>query len=133
MNPFASPFGFDRSFGTLFWITGILSVLFSLLFLGVFAFILVKLIGKWNKNNHSPRLTVPAAVTAKRTNVTRHRSAGESHLTHTSTTYYVTFQVESGDRMELLVSGSEYGMLAEGDTGKLTFQGSRYLGFERNI
>ena len=33
--------------------------------------------------------------------------------------------------MELHVSGSEYGMLAEGDRGFLTFQGTRYLGFER--
>ena len=47
-------------------------------------------------------------------------------------TYYVTFQVESGDRMELTVSGSDYGMLVEGDIGKLSFQGTRYLGFQRN-
>lgn len=47
--------------------------------------------------------------------------------------YYVTFEVESGDRMEFSVYGKEYGMLAEGDEGKLTFQGSRYLGFERAI
>lgn len=45
--------------------------------------------------------------------------------------FHVTFQVESGDRMELPVSGREYGMLAEGDIGKLTFQGTRYLSFER--
>lgn len=44
---------------------------------------------------------------------------------------YVTFQVESGDRMELNVSGTEYGMLIEGDYGELTFQGTRYLGFVR--
>lgn len=49
----------------------------------------------------------------------------------TSTSYYVTFEVESGDRMELHVSGSEYGMLAEGDYGQLTFQGTRYLDFVR--
>lgn len=48
-----------------------------------------------------------------------------------STRYYVTFQVDSGDRMELPMTGSEYGMLAEGDVGKLTFQGTRYLSFER--
>ena len=53
-------------------------------------------------------------------------------MAHTFTTYYVTFQVESGDRMELRLSGTEYGQLAEGDTGKLSFQGTRYLGFERN-
>jgi hypothetical protein len=52
---------------------------------------------------------------------------------HHSTHYHVTFEVESGDRMELSMSGSEYGMLAEGDTGRLTFQGTRYLSFEREI
>ena len=45
---------------------------------------------------------------------------------------YVTFQVESGDRMELSIDGSEYGLLAEGDEGVLTLQGTRYLGFDRN-
>ena len=44
----------------------------------------------------------------------------------------MTFQVDSGDRMELSVSGSEYGMLVEGDRGKLSFQGTRYLSFERS-
>ena len=44
----------------------------------------------------------------------------------------MTFEVESGDRMELHVDGSEYGMLVEGDYGMLSFQGTRYLGFVRN-
>ena len=94
---------------------------------------LMKGIKEWNKNNHSPRLTVPATVVAKRTHVSRHRhnGAGDHHHYHTSTTYYVTFEVESGDRMELHLSGSEYGLLVEGDKGKLSFQGTRYLGFER--
>jgi hypothetical protein len=47
--------------------------------------------------------------------------------------YFVTFQVESGDRMELVVNGSEYGMLAEGDFGELIFQGTRYLSFTRKL
>ena len=42
------------------------------------------------------------------------------------------YSMMGGDRMELTVSGSDYGMLAEGDIGKLSFQGTRYLGFERN-
>ena len=49
------------------------------------------------------------------------------------TTYYVTFEVKSGDRMELPVQGHEYGMLVEGDFGELSFQGTRYLGFERRV
>lgn len=77
------------------------------------------------KNNNSPRLTVEAKVMSKRTAITHH------HDSMSSTRYYVTFQVDSGDRMELPMTGSEYGMLAEGDVGKLTFQGTRYLSFER--
>ena len=88
---------------------------------------------EWNKNNHSPRLTVPVIVVTKRTDVSRrrHRGANGHHHHHTSTTYYATFEVESGDRMELHLSGPEYGLLVEGDKGKLSFQGTRYLGFER--
>ena len=59
------------------------------------------------------------------------KSASDGFYTTTNTMYYVTFQMESGDRMEFQVSGIEYGMLAEGDTGELTFQGTRYLAFER--
>ena len=94
---------------------------------------LVKGVREWNKNNHSPRLTVPATVVTKRTDVTRRRSGGTNghHHYHTSTNYYVTFEVESGDRMELHLSGQEYGLLVEGDKGKLSFQGTRFLGFER--
>ena len=93
----------------------------------------VRGIRQWNKNNYSPRLTVEAVVVAKRTNVTHHHHGGvnEHHHYHTSTSYYVTFQVQSGDRMELHMSGQEYGMLVEGDHGLLSFQGTRYLGFER--
>ena len=113
------------------------SILFTLVFvlvMGIIVFTLVKGISQWNKNNHSPRLTVPVTVVAKRTNVSHHHNHGSTGMHHTthSTTYYVTFQVESGDRMELHVAGHEYGMLIEGDHGMLTFQGTRYLGFKRN-
>ena len=116
---------------------GLFQIMFSLVFflvIGTFIVIAVKGIREWNKNNHSPRLTVPATVVAKRTNVSHHHhnhgGTGMHHTTH-STTYYVTFQVESGDRMELHVAGHEFGMLIEGDRGNLSFQGTRYLGFER--
>ena len=115
---------------------GMFQVMFTIVFLlctGTFVVILVKGISEWNKNNHSPRLTVPATIVAKRTNVSRHRHGGANghHHYHTSTTYYVTFQVESGDRMEFHITGQEYGLLVEGDKGNLSFQGTRYLGFER--
>lgn len=118
-------------FSTGFDIFGILFTLMFILFFCVFVGTLVKGISQWNKNNHSPRLTVPATIVAKRTNISRHSGAGEHHHSSTSTSYYVTFQFESGDRMELHMAGHEYGLLVEGDRGELTFQGTRYLGFRR--
>lgn len=117
------------------------SILFPLVFLfvlGMILFTVVRDLRTWRKNNASPRLTVPATVVAKRMNVSRHHTANAGDMTgahgYTSTsatTYYVTFQVESGDRMEFHVTGQEYGMVMEGDTGRLHFQGTRYLGFVR--
>ena len=111
----------------------ILEILFFLVFglvLSVFVFAFVNIVKEWHKNNNSPRLTVPARIVAKRTNVSRHKNAS-GHGHHTSTTYFVTFEFESTDRLELRLRGNEYGLLVEGDHGKLTFQGTRYLGFER--
>ena len=117
-----------------FFFNGI-PVMVMLVFLIVFILMLVTIVrglGQWSKNNRSPRLTVEATVVSKRGDVSHHHhNNGGAMYNTTSTTYYVTFQVQSGDRMELSVSGREYGMLVEGDFGDLTFQGTRYLGFER--
>lgn len=114
-------FGFQ-----MFNIIGLIMPLFFIVIVGLFVFILVRNISLSRKNDKAPRLTVPATVVSKRTNV----SGGGEH-SHASTSYYVTFQVESGDRMELHLRGHEYGMLVEGDRGRLSFQGTRFLGFER--
>ena len=110
-------------------------IVFFMMFILVFGIILfgvVRSISQWNKNNHSPRLTVMARVVSRRTAVSAHHTgAGAGSAVHHTTSYYVTFEVESGDRMELSLSGTEYGMIAEGDMGTLTFQGTRFLSFER--
>lgn len=116
--------------------SGGFEILFFLVFfliLGAFVVQLIRGVAQWGKNNKSPRLTVEARVVSRRTNTSSHVHNTGSGACHTnySTRYYVTFQVESGDRMEFPLSGREYGMLAEGDRGKLTFQGTRYLSFER--
>lgn len=100
--------------------------------IGAVIFNVGKGITQWQKNEASPRLTVPAIVKTKRTHTSRHTHNHENHHSHTTQThYYVTFEYESGDRSEFKVSGKEFGLLAEGDMGKLSFQGTRYLGFER--
>lgn len=114
----------------------------ALAIFGVFCFMLVSGIAQWHKNNNSPVLTVGATVVTKRMDMGRGSYShprghchghGHHHLHHHSPSsyYYVTFEMENGDRIELGVSGKEYGLLAERDTGRLTFQGTRYKGFER--
>ena len=118
---------------------GIMDTIFPLMFGAVFLLIvgvmilaLVRSASEWSSNNSSPVLSVDARVVSKRTNITRHMSqADSSHMTRSSTVYYATFQVESGDRMELEVPDMEYGLLVEGDRGRLTFQGTRFQGFRR--
>ena len=119
-----------------FFMSDAFDILFFLAFFLILAMIVITMLRsllQWNKNNHSPRLTVPATVVTKRSSTTHshHNTDTGAMHTSTSTSYYATFQVESGDRMELHISGTEYGMLAEGDYGMLTFQGTRYLSFER--
>lgn len=89
---------------------------------------------QWKRNNDSPVLTVTATMVTKRMNVSHHRHNTRTdniHHSTSSTTYYATFEVESGDRIEFVVRDSEYSILVENDKGQLTFQGTRYLGFER--
>lgn len=119
---------------------------FDIVFMGMgvimlcmFVYTIVRCINRWNDNNHSPKLTVDARVVTKRMHLTHHNHVNGGDATgmmgmHTDvhTTYYVTFEVESGDRIEFAVSGQEYGMLEDDDEGRLTFQGTRFLGFERN-
>ena len=120
-------FGGDHGFDVTFSIMRIMVPVMFVLVFGIIIVTMVRGVGEWNKNNHSPKLTVPVTVVAKRSDVDR-----GIETMHTFTSYYVTFQVESGDRMEFEVSDMEYGMLAEGDSGELTFQGTRYLNFQRN-
>ena len=119
-------FGGDPGFGVTFSIMQVMVPLMFVLVFGIIIVTMVRGIGEWNKNNQSPKLTVPVTVVAKRSDV--HRGI---ETMHTFTSYYVTFQVESGDRMEFEISDMEYGMLAEGDSGELIFQGTRYLNFRR--
>ena len=114
---------------------GIMEFLFPIFFLTVFGIIIfgfISNIRRGIKNNNSPRLSVTATVVTKREH-NSHTRNNVNNMEHFSsyTTYYATFEVESGDRMELNIPSDEYGYLLEGDTGILSFQGTRFISFER--
>ena len=119
---------------------GLMFNIFPILFLFVFGLILALVISQFVRgakqdriNRNAPRLTVQATVVAKRMQVGSNHHHNTNDMTHnyTYSKYFVTFEVASGDRMELPVPHNQYGLLVEGDHGKLTFQGTRYLQFER--
>ena len=90
---------------------------------------------EWSRNNNSPILTIRARVVAKRHSVSHHsHPAGDGmHHSTSSSSYYATFEAENGARVEFHLSGQEFGLLAEGDVGELTYQGTRYKGFTRHL
>jgi hypothetical protein len=102
--------------------------IFFILFISVFVYFFYTIIKQNRINNNSPRLKVEAKVVDKRDHHSHSRSNGH---THTYYSYYITFEFESGDRMELAVPEYEYGLIIEGDYGYLTFQGTRFISFER--
>jgi hypothetical protein len=79
---------------------------------------------EWNQNNALPQLVSEARIVSKRVEV----SGGERS---TYTRYFATFELTDGARLEMELDGSEYGQVAENDTGRLHYQGTRYLGFQR--
>ena len=126
MDPF--PFGSFSSF--MFLIVPIIIAVVFVIVIGTFMVRAIQGAKQWRKNNQSPVLSVAAVVITKRSDVHHHSgtSNGISN-NYSSTTYYITFEVESGDRIEFKVNGKDYGMFVEQDSGILTFQGTRFFRF----
>lgn len=101
-------------------------VLVGALVVGGIIYAVAKSAGQWRNNNAALVLTVPSTIVAKRAEV----SGGSGEMS-ASTYYHVTFELPSRDRLELAVSGKQFGQLAERDRGELTYQGTRYGGFVR--
>lgn len=93
------------------WLFNLGPIFIAIIFIIIVISIIASLFSglkQWKKNENSPRLTVPAIVKVKRTNVTRrtHHHHDNNHHSHsTSTTYFVTFEFESGDRSSFMYPG----------------------------
>lgn len=73
----------------------------------------------------TPLVVMPARIVAKRTSVS---GGGQRSAT---TYYYVTIELEDGDRNEHSVAGDLYGMAADGDLGVAYVRGTDMLDFQR--
>lgn len=126
---------FDRMFSMMqgfFW-------LFFAVVIGLIIFSIVKQGTRWAKNNASPEVSAVASIADKRVEISGGGTSmmGSDTMMSSSTpvhqTHYVTFQQSGGERFELEVPASEYGLLVVGDAGTVTMKGTRYLGFSREI
>ena len=115
----------------MFDFTGTVLPVFLALVVGIIAVSAGRGLLQWSRNNKAPLKSIPARIVSKRTEVRQQQSQEDSLSSRTSTTYYLTYEAEDGVRREFKVEGQEYGMSAEGDQGILTYQGTRYHGFQR--
>ncbi|WP_139491242.1 DUF2500 domain-containing protein [Brevibacillus dissolubilis] len=106
-------------------------VVFILVTAGIL-FTVVMAVVKGISNAAAPLLTVEVKVVAKRYKVKGHMHTQDNVPMHSSTTYYfVTFEKENGERIELQVKDREFGLIVEGDVGTLSYQGDWFRGFLR--
>jgi hypothetical protein len=118
--------------GIMFTLVPIFIGVVAVIIVGAILFAIFSGVKQWSFNNKQPVLTVDSKVVSKRSKVSTSSSNQNDNMqSSTSTTYYTTFEVESGDRMEFSMRDREFGLLAEGDQGKLSFQGTRFLSFNR--
>ena len=102
-------------------------VLFFVVFFGAIALAVVRGLRRRAQDDAAPIEELPARLVGRRQ---ENRGGGETRIV---TKHFVTFELNSGQRLELEVSGEQYGQLIEGDRGVLRRKGSRFLGFDRQL
>ena len=103
----------------------LMSSLFPIFFITIFCIIIgmiIYSIVQYAQDKNKPIQTERVKVVAKRTNVNHHHHNHDGHIHHsTSTTYYVTFEFITGQRMELKVQEISSDILLK-DEGLLQFK-----------
>ena len=105
-----------------------MSGLFIVAFVIVVGIIAFTAISQYVKNENSPVVATKARLIDKKADV--HTSTDANGVTTFNETYYLTFELDTGSSLKLVVSGRVYRNAVSNDWGTLTFQGTRFLRFE---
>ena len=97
------------------------ALIIPLIVFGIIVTVIVVAVTKHAKQVSLPHTTATAKVIGKRTYV----SGGKGSYT----TYFATFELDTGERIELKVSSRAYGLIMEQDRGQLVMQGKRLIDF----
>ena len=105
---------------------------FVIMFILVVCFMIVIIVRQKIHNKNAPRIVTVATIQDKKIfeYYTRERSASGMMHKEVHHLYYIIFSLEGGDSIKLQVSKEQYNKLKNNATGKLTFQGTQYLGFK---
>ncbi|MCR8845117.1 DUF2500 domain-containing protein [Paenibacillus sp. SC116] len=104
---------------------------FGAIFIFIFGSILIAIVtglSRWLSNNRAPQISEVCKVIGKRDEV-----SGGSGNSSIRQQHYVAFELRDGSRVELQVKPEEYGLIAEGDQGTVSYQGTRFLAFNREM
>lgn len=104
-------------------------------------YVVYKGISEWNKNNKAPKISVNVFVKGKNSethvsssyNPTNDQSGYSYSPTTTVITRTVTFESkETKRRFVFDIEKMQFDLIFEGDSGVLTYQGTRFIGFKRD-
>lgn len=104
----------------------ILSLFVWLMMAGATVAVVAGVIRRRRAAGSAERQQAMAVVEAMERRVQPHH---QSHFVQKE--HYATFRLEDGSALRFLISEAEYTRLQQGDTGELTWQGTRFLFFSR--
>lgn len=99
-------------------------ILFTLVLIFLI-YLFIRFIKNESYNHRAPLLKVKAEVVSKRREYFRQRRTIGFHY------YFVTFEIEGGDRLEFRVDSGTFGVLLKGDQDYLSFKGTDFIDFVR--
>lgn len=86
------------------------------------------------KNKRFPVITVKARISdlgIRKYTGYRNKYASAGRESKNINLYYAVFETENGEQIELRIKKLEYYKLKKGSKGKLTFQGFKYISFDK--
>jgi len=108
-----------------------IELIFFIIIIGIMVISVVREIIKWKYNNKQPQNSFEVSIIAKRDSGMFSRRGGRFYLNLTIE-YYITFKfLHDGSKKEFCLSSIKGEKIKIGDSGILTLQGTRYIGFEK--
>ena len=81
----------------MFDLVGTVLPIFGVVIVGIIFFSSIRGIREWGNNNKQPVLSVSSRIVSKRIDLVQKQDREDHLSSQTRTTYYITFEVESGN------------------------------------